>query len=71
MSPAPGVLRVEWVPGSDQLLGTCHCGARQVAESPAEIWQWLLAHPEGHEPPPGPAAAPHPERERQPALHGS
>ncbi|NJQ02687.1 hypothetical protein [Streptomyces zingiberis] len=50
-----GVLRVSWMPGSDQLLGVCHCGAEQVAESPAEVWEWLLAHPEGHHAPGGPA----------------
>ena len=28
MLTGPGVLRVVWLPGSDQLQGTCHCGAR-------------------------------------------
>ncbi|MEQ4717410.1 hypothetical protein [Nonomuraea sp. B19D2] len=42
------VLRVIWLPGSDLLLGTCHCGATHVAEGPAEVWEWLLAHPVGH-----------------------
>ncbi|MFI7634900.1 hypothetical protein [Nonomuraea sp. NPDC049400] len=46
------VLRVTWLPGSDLLLGTCHCGATHVAEGPAEVWEWLLAHPAGHIAPP-------------------
>ncbi|WP_200886675.1 hypothetical protein [Phaeacidiphilus oryzae] len=41
-------LRVEWVPGTDRLLGFCHCGARHTAEDPVELWNWLHAHPEGH-----------------------
>ncbi|MEV0391253.1 hypothetical protein [Nonomuraea sp. NPDC050643] len=43
-----GVLRVVWLPGSDLLRGTCHCGAAHVAEGPVEVWEWLLAHPTGH-----------------------
>ncbi|TDC55646.1 hypothetical protein E1281_11365 [Actinomadura sp. KC345] len=39
-------LRVEWSPGSDLLTGVCHCGAQHTAEDPAEIWTWLLAHPD-------------------------
>ena len=42
------MLRVVWLPGSDQLLGRCHCGAEHVAEGPVEVWEWLLAHPTGH-----------------------
>ncbi len=42
------VLRVVWLPGSDRLQGTCHCGAVHVAEGPVEVREWLLAHPEGH-----------------------
>ncbi|MGN9837087.1 hypothetical protein ACTMTI_03075 [Nonomuraea sp. H19] len=42
------VFRVVWLPGSDLLQGTCHCGATQVAEGPIEVWEWLLAHPIGH-----------------------
>jgi hypothetical protein len=41
--------RVDWYPGSDHLLGVCHCGATRVAEDPIEIWQWLLGHPVAHE----------------------
>ncbi|MFC9767294.1 hypothetical protein [Rhodococcus jostii] len=51
------VMRIVWLPGSDLLEGECHCGARHVAEEPAALWEWLLAHPEGHHPadPPVPA----------------
>jgi hypothetical protein len=42
-------LRVVWIPGSDQLRGVCHCGAERVADGPAEVWDWLLAHPVGHD----------------------
>ncbi|MEU5878586.1 hypothetical protein [Spirillospora sp. NPDC047279] len=44
----PGLLRVVWLPGSDLLEGTCHCGAVHVAEGPIEVWEWLLGHPVGH-----------------------
>lgn len=40
--------RVEWVPGTDQLLGRCHCGAVRTVQDPVEVWEWLLAHPTGH-----------------------
>ncbi|MGH3416938.1 MAG: hypothetical protein ACRDSS_10755, partial [Actinocrinis sp.] len=40
--------RIDWEPGSDLLRGTCHCGARRTCEDPIEMWNWLLAHPEGH-----------------------
>ncbi len=43
------VMLVRWVPGSDTLLGVCHCGAEQLAQSPIEVWEWLLAHPVGHD----------------------
>ncbi|MFW2237544.1 hypothetical protein ACVH9Z_02555 [Rhodococcus opacus] len=53
------VMRIVWLPGSDLLEGECHCGARHVAEEPATLWEWLLAHPEGHHPePPVPATPP-------------
>lgn len=45
----PGVLQIRWQPGSDTLLGTCHCGARHTSEDPVEAWAWLLAHPDGHD----------------------
>jgi hypothetical protein len=55
------VFRVTWVPGTDELLGVCHCGAEHLANDPIELWAWLLAHPDGHDaiggPRPEPAAA--------------
>ncbi|MGF7121459.1 hypothetical protein J2X34_001869 [Rhodococcus sp. BE178] len=42
------VVRIVWVPGSDSLEGTCHCGATRVADDPIELWNWLLGHPTGH-----------------------
>ncbi len=42
------VYRVDWYPGSDELIGRCHCGASQIAQDPIELWEWLLAHPLGH-----------------------
>ncbi|MGW0200760.1 hypothetical protein [Nonomuraea sp. NPDC003201] len=49
-----GLLRVVWLPGSDLLQGTCHCGAVHVAEGPVEVWEWLLGHPTGHNTPTDP-----------------
>jgi len=40
------LIRVRWLPGSDRLVGTCHCGAETVAEDPVALWEWLLAHPD-------------------------
>ena len=45
--------RVEWRPGTDELLGVCHCGATTITQDPIEMWQWLLAHPDGHLDAPG------------------
>jgi hypothetical protein len=45
-SADPAVYRVVWIPGSDHLLGVCHCGAERDAEDPVQVWQWLLAHPD-------------------------
>jgi hypothetical protein len=45
------VYQVQWLPGSDILRGVCHCGTEHLAEDPVQVWSWLLAHPEGHEPP--------------------
>ena len=42
------VYRVKWLPGTDALHGTCHCGAEHTAQDPVEMWEWLLAHPVGH-----------------------
>ncbi|MFF5986261.1 hypothetical protein [Prauserella flavalba] len=43
------VFRIHWVLNTDRLLGVCHCGAEHESEDPVELWDWLLAHPEGHE----------------------
>jgi hypothetical protein len=40
------VYRIVWLPGSDRLHGTCHCGAEHDADDPVEMWTWLLAHPD-------------------------
>ncbi|MBM0276607.1 hypothetical protein [Micromonospora tarensis] len=42
------VYRIHWLPGTDMLRGTCHCGAERSGEDPVELWEWLLAHPRGH-----------------------
>ncbi|MET7880046.1 hypothetical protein ABZS52_24335 [Micromonospora profundi] len=52
------VYRIHWVPGTDTLRGICHCGAERVAEEPVELWEWLLAHPQGHRIETVPAPAP-------------
>jgi hypothetical protein len=39
------VNRITWLPGTDRLAGTCHCGASAEADDPAAMWNWLLAHP--------------------------
>lgn len=44
------VYRVHWRLGTDRLVGVCHCGAEHESEDPIELWEWLLAHPEGHHP---------------------
>ncbi|MGW3633999.1 hypothetical protein ACWD7F_28280 [Streptomyces sp. NPDC005122] len=55
MTPAPRfapreVYRVDWLPGTDVLRGTCHCGAGHTAQDPVGMWERMLAHPEGHTP---------------------
>lgn len=54
-SPAPSpahreVYRIDWLPGTDLLHGTCHCGREHTSQDPVEMWEWMLAHPQGHEP---------------------
>jgi hypothetical protein len=44
------VLQIVWTPGTDDLLGVCHCGAEHLGQDPVEVWSWLLAHPDGHAP---------------------
>ncbi|MEU5962213.1 hypothetical protein ABZ777_13495 [Micromonospora parva] len=60
------VYRIHWVPGTDTLRGICHCGAERLAEEPVELWEWLLAHPQGHQGP----AVPVPGTPRRPAMRG-
>lgn len=66
MLPGERVMRVNWLPGSDRLLGRCHCGAETEVEDPVEMWEWLLAHP-AH--PPGGAAAEPPADLPPPPAH--
>ncbi|GAA5213580.1 hypothetical protein [Streptomyces thinghirensis] len=42
------VYPIDWLPGTDVLHGTCHCGAEHTAEDPVTMWDWMLAHPQGH-----------------------
>lgn len=42
------VYRVHWRLGTDLLVGVCHCGAEREFPDPVELWNWLLAHPDGH-----------------------
>ncbi|MPQ98838.1 hypothetical protein GB931_13095 [Modestobacter sp. I12A-02628] len=56
--PGERVLRVSWLPGSDRLRGSCHCGAESEADDPIAMWEWLLAHPD--HPAAGPEAPPEP-----------
>jgi hypothetical protein len=63
------VYRIDWLPGTDVLHGVCHCGAERSAEDPVELWQWMLAHPDGHAP--GPSHPAHPARPAHPAQKGT
>ncbi|SCF22426.1 hypothetical protein [Micromonospora chokoriensis] len=58
--------RVRWLPGTDILRGSCHCGAERLAEEPIELWEWLLGHPRGHQAAAVPASDP-PTRLAMPA----
>lgn len=42
------VYRIHWVLGTDRLRAVCHCGAERTFDEPVELWEWLLAHPDGH-----------------------
>ncbi|PBC94591.1 hypothetical protein BX281_2510 [Streptomyces sp. Ag82_O1-15] len=44
------IYRIDWIPGTDVLHGTCHCGAEHSAQDPIEMWEWMLGHPKGHGP---------------------
>lgn len=47
-SPTGEIYRIDWLPGTDTLHGTCHCGAEHTAQDPVTMWEWMLGHPEGH-----------------------
>jgi hypothetical protein len=49
-SPTGEIYRIDWLPGTDILHGTCHCGREHTSQDPIEMWEWMLAHPQGHEP---------------------
>ncbi|SOE07843.1 hypothetical protein [Streptomyces sp. Ag109_G2-15] len=49
-TPTGEIYRIDWLPGTDLLHGTCHCGAQHTAQDPVEMWEWMLGHPEGHRP---------------------
>ena len=46
------VHRIHWVLGTDRLRAVCHCTAEREFDEPVELWDWLLAHPVGHDPAP-------------------
>ena len=48
-SQANIVYVVRWIPGTDRLVGTCHCGATREADDPVRLWDWLYGHPAGHQ----------------------
>jgi hypothetical protein len=58
--PTAEVYRIDWVPGTDVLHGTCHCGAERSGQDPVEMWEWMLSHPVGHLPSSAGPAARHP-----------
>jgi hypothetical protein len=43
------VYRVHWVLGTDRLRAVCHCAAEREFDDPVRLWEWLLAHPAGHD----------------------
>lgn len=49
-SPTGEIYRIDWLPGTDILHGTCHCGREHTAQDPVEMWEWMLAHPQRHQP---------------------
>lgn len=40
------IYRVDWMPGTDLLRGTCFCGGVVTADDPVRVWALLLAHPD-------------------------
>ena len=57
-APTGEVYRIDWLPGTDVLHGTCHCGREHTSQDPIEMWEWMLAHPRGHSVDPAAPAAP-------------
>lgn len=57
------VYRIHWKLDTDILAGVCHCDAEHESEDPIELWEWLLAHPEGHHTDTPRADAPVPQRQ--------
>lgn len=49
-SPTGEIYRIDWLPGTDILHGTCHCGREHSSQDPIEMWEWMLSHPQGHQP---------------------
>lgn len=37
--------RITWIAGQDRMVAICHCGAQLIGDDPAELWLWLLEHP--------------------------
>lgn len=58
------VYRIVWKLNTDVLVGYCWCGESVEADDPIVLWDWLLAHPDGHDdggpgdPTAGPAGSP-------------
>jgi hypothetical protein len=65
MLPGDRVYRIHWVLGTDRLRAVCHCSAEREFDDPVELWEWLLAHPAGHD---TPAVAPAPSQVRAGVL---
>jgi hypothetical protein len=69
-SDAPGVFRIRWLPGTDVLLGTCHCAAEHRCQDPVEMWDWLLRHPDHADQPDHAGHPGHPEHPEHPGHPG-
>jgi hypothetical protein len=54
MTTATESFSATWTPGSTTLTGTCFCGARHHDSDPVAMWDWLDAHPVGHDRQEGP-----------------
>ncbi len=56
------VFRIHWVLGTDRLRAVCHCSAEREFDDPVELWEWLLAHPDGHDQQVATPVSPAPDR---------